>query len=344
VPAIVAALGTHASVPAVAQYACWALVNIASIPAGQTACVSEGAVPAIVAALRTQASVPAVAERACEALLNLTCASPPAIQACLAVGGEDLLRAAEASRPAASKAACWALCNLSPAACADSRIAASAVAEITLSLSMNAHCSSSFGTLLDCWSLANIAFTNPVGKNAIVERGGLAALVAVLGGPHASDPCVAAHACKALRNISIAPDSESRKVACIDAGAVSALAAALSTHAGCPAVVLRACLVLGNIAAIPAGQDACVAQGEVPPIVAALRDHAGEAGVVRYAAWALRIFAWSSASNRAAIVAAGAVPLLAAVHAAHSGEARKNAREALGRLGYGSLGQRVAVE
>jgi hypothetical protein len=195
----------------------------------------------------------------------------------------------------------------------------------------------------DCWSLANLAPNNPAGKNAIVEKGALAALVGVLTGPHASDPCVVEHACKALRLVSIGPDSERRKVACIDAGAVSAIAAALSTHAGSPAVLQSACLVLGNIAAISVGQDACVAQGAVPPIVAALEAHAGEAGVVQHAAWALRIFAWSSAHNRAAIVAAGAVPLLAAACAAHSGEARKNAREALGRLGFDWLGERVPV-
>ena len=39
----------------------------------------------------------------------------------------------------------------------------------------------------------------------------------------------------------------------------------------------------------------------------------------------------------------GAVPLLAAACAAHTGEARKNAREALGRLVFDWLGKRVVV-
>jgi hypothetical protein len=40
---LVAALRTHASVPAVAEEACVALRNIAGIPAGKDACLSEGA-------------------------------------------------------------------------------------------------------------------------------------------------------------------------------------------------------------------------------------------------------------------------------------------------------------
>ncbi len=91
---LVAALRTHASVPAVAEEACSVLCNIAGIPAGQDACVSEGAVPAIVAALRAHPSVPAVAQCASQALLNIGWTNPSHRAAIVAAGAVPLLAAA----------------------------------------------------------------------------------------------------------------------------------------------------------------------------------------------------------------------------------------------------------
>jgi len=120
---------------------------------------------------------------------------------------------------------------------------------------------------------------------------------------------------------------------------VPAIVATLRTHASVPAVVQNACWALANIACIPAGEDACVSAGAVPAIVAALRTHASVPAVALSASQALRNIGWTHPSHRAAIAAAGAVPLLAAAFSAHTGDARKKAHEALGKLGYSDTGQ-----
>ena len=81
VPALVAVLGGHRNVAAVAEGACGALNNIAATSAGKAACIA--AVPAIVAALQAHASVAAVARQAYVALWSIAC-SPSGKQAVFA--------------------------------------------------------------------------------------------------------------------------------------------------------------------------------------------------------------------------------------------------------------------
>ena len=131
---------------------------------------------------------------------------------------------------------------------------------------------------------------------------------------------------------------EAGQLACVTADAVPAIVAALAAHAGSEAVGEQACRALLRIAALGAGEEACYASGAIPAIVAALRAHPGAVGVAKYACWALLNIGWSSAPHRAAIISAGAVPLLAAAHAAHAGEVRAKAREALRKLGYTDAG------
>jgi hypothetical protein len=175
VPPIVAALSTHSTGSQdTAKHACMALGNIALNPAGSDTCVAEGAVPLIVLALRTYAREESVAQYACGALLNLTCFTPSAIPPCLAAGGEEALRAAEAANFSASPAACWALCNISPAACADSRIATAAASYITTLMTQGGE---SYCTVVRCLSLTKIA-ANETGRDCCIAAGAVPLLVA----------------------------------------------------------------------------------------------------------------------------------------------------------------------
>jgi len=61
----------HAGVADVAHYGCWALANIAVLPAGKQACVDVGAPATIVAAMRAHAGVADVARLGCQALANI---------------------------------------------------------------------------------------------------------------------------------------------------------------------------------------------------------------------------------------------------------------------------------
>jgi hypothetical protein len=124
--------------------------------------------------------------------------------------------------------------------------------------------------------------------------------------------------------------SDEAAAACVAAGAVPALVAALTTHAGEAGVCRAACGALCNIVKSDEAAAACVAAGAVPAIVAALEAHAGEAGVCEVACNALGRITWSD-EGRAACLASGAVPAIVAALGTHAGEAGL-CREACGAL------------
>ena len=162
---------------------------------------------------------------------------------------------------------------------------------------------------------------------------------------HAGSAYLAWHACWALS--AIAFDCKAGKEACLAAGAVPVVVAALTAHAsaGEAAVAVYACRALGVIATWVPGQDACVAAGAIPAIVGALGKLADNEGVAEEACFALKNLAWRSPSHRAAIVAAGAVPLLAAVLARFRRSfSTSNAHAALEKLGFTDAGRPLGEE
>jgi hypothetical protein len=225
VPVLVAALRTHASVPAVAEKACRALVNIAGIPAGQDACVSEGAVPAIVAALRTHASEPAVVQYACWALANIAMspAMSPAGQNTSAAGAVPAIVAVlrtHAREPAEAEWACWALVNIADIpggqdACVSEGAVPALVAALRAHASMPAVVESASCALL------NIGCANPSHRAAIVAAGA-APLLAEAFSAHTGEARQNAH--EALDKLGYTDEGVSKETA---AAACDAAAAAM---------------------------------------------------------------------------------------------------------------------
>jgi hypothetical protein len=66
-----AAMHAHEGVADVVRHGCWALGNIAGLPAGQQAMLDAGAAVTIVAAMRAHDSVADVARHGCLALANI---------------------------------------------------------------------------------------------------------------------------------------------------------------------------------------------------------------------------------------------------------------------------------
>jgi hypothetical protein len=317
VPAIVAALRTHASVPAVAEIACRVLSKFALTPAGADACVSEGAVPAIVATLRTRTSVPAVAEEACRALINTAAENPAGRDVCVSEGAVPAIVATlrtHASVPAVARYACWALVNIGWPPTNSSHIAAivAAGAVPLLTAAFSAHTGEARTKAHDAlymlgYSDDGILLTKLPTTFMTPER------VVGLMRAEAEEVRVAEEGAKALQHLASAQGEQ----ACVSAGAVPALVAALRRHATVAAVAEHACRLLSKFALTPAGADACVSEGAVPAIVAVLRSHAHVAAVADNALRALVNLTCASPHAIQACHSAGAEEVLRAAKSAH---------------------------
>ena len=116
VPALVAVLTCHSSMPAVAETSCRELGYIASCnEARQEACVAAGVLPAIVTLLTSHSCVPAVAEQACKALGKIVLCNTACKEACTAAGVVPALLTvltAHSKIGAVAKEACRALENI----------------------------------------------------------------------------------------------------------------------------------------------------------------------------------------------------------------------------------------
>jgi hypothetical protein len=112
--AIVAAMTKHKDVADVAHYGCWALLNIAGIPAGQESAVIAGAPAAIVAAMTKHKNVADVAHDGIYALRNIACI-PAGREAVVHAGAPRAIIAAlhtHADRADVAQQGCGALWNI----------------------------------------------------------------------------------------------------------------------------------------------------------------------------------------------------------------------------------------
>jgi hypothetical protein len=347
VPVLVAMLGVHDGVPAVALNASWALSNLADCnPAGVEACIESSAVPALLAMLGLHCSLLGVVQCACLALYHLSC-SPAGQQACIAAGAPVAIVSslrAHAAVPSLVELSCRVLGNISllpegKVAC----LAAEAVPAMVAALS--AHASVSTVAQYACGVLSSIAMGMVGNEEACVAAGVVPAIVGTLA-QHASVAAVAGWACMALRNIAAVPVGQA---ACVSNGAAPALVATLSAHPGLPAVAEHACGALTNIACYAAGKEACIAAGSAPALVAALRAHGSAGAVAELAILALSSLIASPAGREAA-VAAGAVPAFASILKALSANVKETipwvascACKALLSIGSSSSQHRAAV-
>ena len=158
----------------------------------------------------------------------------------------------------------------------------------------------------------------------------------------AGDARVALEGVKLLRARAVAGTGE--REACIAAGAVGALVAALAAHgAGDASLAMEGCWALANLSLQTSGRFACLEAGAVQAVAGALRAHAGAVLVANVACWTLGNLAEGGAGSRQALLGAGAVPLLVSAAATFArreggGLARKHALAALDSLGYTEAG------
>ena len=329
VPALVAALKAHPSVAAVAEQACGALRNIAYIPAGMDATVAAGAVPAVVAALKANLSEAAVVERACGMLYFIGVNSPHNKGAIAAAGAAPVLAAVFSDLAGNARAAAHGVLKL--LGYNDSGSVPPPTLQCTKACGRAATredglCDSCSGQL----QLPNASMT-PAVVVQLLRAGG-------------HNPRVAGAGARALNALSF-PDGGRKS--CVDAGAVSALVAALKAHPSVAAVAEKACGALQRITAFPADREAAVSAGAVPAVVAALKAHPSVAAVAERACGALQritaITVIPACQEDAA--SAGAVPALVAALKAHPSVAAvaEQACGALWNLGSNSPNNKAAM-
>jgi hypothetical protein len=360
VPAIVAALVAHGrTVAGVAEHACWALARLASCDRGQIACVIGGAVPVIVAALRAHASVAGVVIFASWALASIGGSSPAHCAIIVAAGARPLLHAAAAAHNGDARAR--ALAALQQLSSTESRGAApAAAAELPraglgaarcVALMLEAGAGNAAVTSAGLQALVDLTggAGRLTGRREALQRSGLAleqrcmecldagaaraALAALRRGVEVGPTAVVELACTTLRNLAIMGPCLQ---ACVEEGAVPAVATALRAFSGNAAVAEQGCWALANFsAAVPAsGQAAAPGPGglacahvAVPSIVAALRAQQGGSGgavAVGVTEWACRALVNISACGDKGVEACMAyysIPVVVAALRAHGGSA-----------------------
>ena len=134
---------------------------------------------------------------------------------------------------------------------------------------------------------------------------------------HAAHPELCAAAGMLLRNIASEPCLE----ACIDAGAVQAMVAALCEHSGVVDTVTWVSGALCNLSCCDAGRNKCFASGALPALVSALRLHPGAEAVCEKVCSALGNIVSNNVVMKNVCLDDGLAPTLVTVLQAHAGNA-----------------------
>jgi hypothetical protein len=294
-----------------------ALAELARDYNGRQLCMLARVIPAIVAALTAHGDAAEVAFFACKALANIA-AYDAGEDTCVAAGAIPAIVAALRAHGSVAGVTEWASHALQNIGWSHHPAIVAAGAVPLLVAAAAAH----GGEARDMAraALDSVGYTD----GGHLKARGYAARMVKRMGEAVGDARVAEDSLEELGKLA---DDAVEREACVAAGAVPAIVAALLAHGDVAEVAQFACRALCLIALTEPA--ACVAAGAIPAIVAALEVHAGVAGVVQFASHALLNIGGKSP---APIVAAGAVPALAAAAEVHEGEARAKAREALGLL------------
>ncbi len=300
--------------------------------------VHAGAVPALVATLREYAGAADVCEWACAALCNIACSggtfsecsaaadAAPAVVAVLPItaGGAGSVMACEALWGFAHSDEGTAKC-----------LAAGAVPAATAALAASAAAGASVGGAAACMAMGSMA------RSAEGGRACAAAVVALLLS-HEGDAGVCKAACSAFCSIVIEAQGDrlmkdERRAACVAAGAVPAVAAALASH------TVRATRALAPAAlGTHAATLAAAAQPMSPPTFldapAAIKP--ADLSAVAAACRALGHIAGSDAGRAAILATGGAVPAIVSALGDLAGDAEvcEEACVALARIARCSQG------
>ena len=179
----------------------------------------------------------------------------------------------------------------------------------------------------------DLAYDNSANCNAIVEAGGIAALVALVDNGDARAKVAAAKALASLARDDVIC------AAIADAGGIPPLVALLAN--GAADGQEQAARALGNLAYNNANKVAIADAGGIQAFVALVTN--GAAGAQEHAAAALRNLAYDNAANTVAIADAGGIGPLVALVTKGTADGQKWAADALLNLTYNNTANKVAI-
>eukprot|EP01043_Picozoa_sp_COSAG02_P091614 COSAG02_NODE_28320_length_591_cov_6.693089_1_plen_192_part_10 len=157
-------------------------------------------------------------------------------------------------------------------------------------------------------ALVNLAANNAENKKAIASAGGIAAVVAGMGG-HAGSAAVQKWGCGALAHLAHNNKQNSKAIA--SAGGIAAVVVGMGGHAGSAVVQEEGCMALANLARYNAElRKAIASAGGIVAVVAGMGGHAGSAAVQKWGCRALDevvgiIFSHNHKAFKQAVIGAG---------------------------------------